>query len=49
LDVGVPISEQFFGFIQSFLVGYFYIYIPIVAISVLLLFIRHKRKKVTAK
>ncbi len=49
LDVGVPISEQFFGFIQNFLVGYFYIYIPIGAILIIFLFMRHKRKKVTAK
>ncbi|MDQ4073450.1 MAG: hypothetical protein M3162_04000 [Thermoproteota archaeon] len=49
LDVGVPISEQFFGFILGFLAGYFYIYIPIAAILIIFLFMRHKRKKVTAK
>jgi hypothetical protein len=49
LDAGIPISDQFFGFVQGFLLGYFYIYIPIVAMLVLFIFIRHKRKKVTAK
>ena len=46
IDVGVPVTERILNLLKVFLMNYYYIYIPLVALIVLSSVVKSRRPKV---
>jgi hypothetical protein len=46
IDVGVPITERILNLLKAFLMNYYYIYIPFIALIGLSMFVKSRRPKV---
>ncbi len=49
INVDVPIAEKFFGVLNMFFLNYYYVYIPMIIISLSYLILRSKKYKIKIK